>query len=115
MQQPDGEAGYDAFVADVWKRLFSQAYVLTGSKEEAQDLTQEALLRAWKNWPKVSSYEDPEGWTRRVLQNLCTQSWSKGRRRSTTKLDRVGTVEIPDHHGEVAQAMRTLPGDQARA
>jgi len=114
MRQSEDELAFDSFVADVGKRLLSQAYVLTGSKEEAQDLTQEALLRAWKHWSTIGRYDSPEGWTRRVLHNLCIQSWKKTRR-ALTGLDGSTTVEIPEHHGEIAQAMRSLPGDQARA
>ena len=114
MPLSEDEDRFDSFYADVWKRLQAQAYVLTGSKEQAQDLTQEALLRAWKHWAKICEYDDPEGWTRRVLHNLCIQSWKKSQR-SSVRHQRSQPVGIPDHHGEIAQAMRTLPGDQARA
>ena len=70
MRDPEDEAAFDAFFRDSWGQLQSQAYVLTGSREQAQDLTQEAFLRAWKHWRKVGAFDDPEGWTRRVLHNF---------------------------------------------
>ena len=108
------EAGFDSFFDASWKRLQGQAYVLTGSREVAQDLTQEALLRAWRHWEVVSTLENPEAWTRKVLQNLCIESWRKSRRKSP-KADVQAHAEIPDSHAEIAQAMRSLPGNQARA
>jgi DNA-directed RNA polymerase specialized sigma24 family protein len=41
MEDEGGEATFDAFFDDTWPRLQSQAYVLTGSHEQAQDMTQE--------------------------------------------------------------------------
>jgi RNA polymerase sigma-70 factor (ECF subfamily) len=110
----DDEAAFDSFYGGAWPRLQGQAYALTGNRELAQDLTQEALLRAWKDWPKVSALENPEAWARKVLHNLCIESWRKSRRR-LTKHDLSPAVEIPESHREIATAMRSLPGDQARA
>ena len=54
MSQDHNDATFDAFYQTSWGRLFGQAYVLTGNRELAQDLTQEALLRAWRQWGKVA-------------------------------------------------------------
>ena len=109
-----GESSFDAFFDASWPRLQSQAYVLTGNPELAQDLTQETLLRAWKHWGKVATYDNPEAWARKVLHNLCIQSWQRSNRVSS-KHEVRPVVEIPERHEEIAQAMRSLPGDQARA
>jgi DNA-directed RNA polymerase specialized sigma24 family protein len=45
-QSVDHVVEFQGFVRSVSKTLMGQAYALTGSLEEAQDLTQEALLRA---------------------------------------------------------------------
>jgi RNA polymerase sigma-70 factor (ECF subfamily) len=108
------EDEFDSFFDDAWPRLQGQASALTGSRELAQDLTQEALLRAWRSWEKVSRLESPEGWTRMVLHNLCIASWRKTRRQPT-KHDPVVHGQIPEFHAEIAAAMRSLPGSPARA
>ncbi len=110
----EGGQQFDTFFDDAWPRLQSQAYVLTGSHEQAQDLTQEALLRAWKNWGKVSTLDNPEAWARKVLHNLCISSWRKSQQKRT-KHDIPLDSELPDSHMEIAQVMRSLPGKQARA
>jgi RNA polymerase sigma-70 factor (ECF subfamily) len=107
---------FDAFYRNSSRRLYGQAYVLTGSREIAEDLTHEAFLRAWKHWQRIGDYEGPEAWTRRVLHNLCIDSWRKSRPRVHNVLDPVpASVEIPTHHLQLAEAMRSLPGQQARA
>jgi RNA polymerase sigma-70 factor (ECF subfamily) len=114
MVEVGGERGFDSFFNDSWPRLQGQAYVLTGSREQAQDLTQEALLRAWKNWETVSVLDNPEAWTRKVLHNLCIGSWRKANRRPV-KHDVAIYPQIPDIHEDVTAALRSLPGNQARA
>ena len=116
MREPEDEAAFDAFFADAWGRLVSQAYLLTGNRETAQDLTQEAFLRAWKRWRKVTAYDSPEAWTRKVLHNLCIESW----RRQRLEVRRAGAarIEVVDERGhdhELVEAMKSLPGPQARA
>ena len=111
MGDPRAEASYDVFFQTSWARLQGQAYVLTGSQELAQDLTQEALLRAWTHWDRITGYESPEGWTRRVLHNLCIQSWRKSQvRRFDGPREVTTTVDVPEDHVLLAQAMRQLPG-----
>jgi RNA polymerase sigma factor (sigma-70 family) len=109
------EQGYDAFFRASWGRLQGQAYVLTGSMEQAQDLTQEAMLRSWTHWGRIAGYEDPEGWTRRVLHNLCIQSWRSSRLRRRPVPEVAQATDVPDDHLQLAAALRLLPGDQARA
>ena len=109
----EGES-FDSFFDEAWPRLQSQAYVLTGSHEQAQDLTQEAFLRIWKNWESVSALDNPEAWARKVLHNLCISSWRRSQHKST-KHEIPTVVVIPDSHTEIAQVMRSLPGNQARA
>ncbi len=43
---------------------------MTGSRETAVDLAHEAMLRAYLNWPSVSSMDRPGAWVRRVVINL---------------------------------------------
>jgi RNA polymerase sigma factor (sigma-70 family) len=113
----EGDAtGFDMFYRNNSRRLYGQAYVLTGSREMAEDLTHEAFLRAWKHWHRIADYEGPEAWTRRVLHNLCIDSWRKSRPRAHQALDPAPqSAEIPTHHLQLAEAMRSLPGQQARA
>jgi RNA polymerase sigma-70 factor (ECF subfamily) len=53
-------------------RLLATAVALVGDREVARELVQEALLRTFNAWAKISRLERPGGWTRRVLVNLCT-------------------------------------------
>jgi RNA polymerase sigma-70 factor, ECF subfamily len=52
-----------------------------GSLDAASDAVQDAFLQLHRHWRKVSSYEDPIGWVRRVaVHRLANQRRSLGRR-----------------------------------
>lgn len=53
-----------------YPRLVAQMTPVTGSVTEAEDVVQEAFVRAAERWPHIAAYEDPEGWVRRVALNL---------------------------------------------
>jgi RNA polymerase sigma-70 factor (ECF subfamily) len=59
------------------RRLLSYAYALTGDWAQAQDLTQEAYMRAWRQWGRLSAYDDVEGWLRLVVSRLATDLWRR--------------------------------------
>jgi RNA polymerase sigma-70 factor (ECF subfamily) len=92
------------------------AFVLTGDLSAAQDLTQEALLRTWVRWPRISSYDDPQAWTRRVLYNLAVSKNRSDRVRQQTTGEVPRSSPAPDEtHLMVAAALRSLPENQVRA
>ncbi len=66
---PSDFAGY---YATGYPRLAAQLYAYLGDATEAEDLAQEAYLRAWRAWSKISEYDDPVGWVRHVAWNLAT-------------------------------------------
>ena len=73
--RPVDEADFTAFVAGSSRRLLRGAYLITGDLDEAQDLLQTALERAYRRWPSVQRSEVPEAYVRRILVNLATDRW----------------------------------------
>jgi RNA polymerase sigma-70 factor, ECF subfamily len=71
---------YEDVYARTYGRLVGQLTVITGNPQEAQDAVQEALFRAWLRWSRISRYQDPEGWIRRVAINVATSRWRRIRR-----------------------------------
>jgi RNA polymerase sigma-70 factor, ECF subfamily len=43
--------------------------IVAGDREVAADAVQEAFVRLVRGWDRVSHYEDPAGWVRRVALN----------------------------------------------
>ena len=59
----------DFFVAE-HERLFQALYLLTGDRFDADDLAQEALLRAYERWDRVGAMDSPAGYVYRTALNL---------------------------------------------
>lgn len=57
---------YDARFA----QLVGQLHAFIGDAGDANDLVQEAFVRAWQRWATVGVYADPAAWVRRVAWNL---------------------------------------------
>ncbi|RJL30508.1 SigE family RNA polymerase sigma factor [Bailinhaonella thermotolerans] len=73
---------FDAFVAERADALLRYGYVLTGNPHDAADLTQEALVRLHRAWPRVERKQDPESYTRMIMSRLHISIWRKRRRES---------------------------------
>ncbi len=61
-------------------RLVAEIFAVTGSLPEAEDLVQEAFVRAYARWPRVGAMEAPAAWVRRVALNLAISRWRSLRR-----------------------------------
>lgn len=73
--------GFTEFVAQRSGALFRTAYALTGDVHVAEDLVQETLERACRQWRKVAVADSPEAYVRKVLVNLANDRWRRLSRR----------------------------------
>ncbi len=90
------------------KRVYSYACHLLGDLAAAQDVTQEAFLRLWRNW---SSIDLPrvEAWLTRVTRNLC---YDRLRRRRTAAQY---VAPTGDGDPDLFEAREPGPSDEAEA
>ncbi len=84
-------------------RVLRYAARMLGSREEAEDVTQEAMLRLWKMAPDwQAGLAEPATWVFRVARNLCTDRLRR-RRPMVPELP-----DLPDPAlGQDARLMRT--------
>jgi RNA polymerase sigma-70 factor, ECF subfamily len=111
----DDSATFDRFFRTAKQPLVSMAYVLTGDIQVAQDLTQEAFLRTWSRWHRISHYDDPQAWTRRVLYNLIISRSRSNKVRQREADPRRSAPPPGESHLLLAAALRSLPENQMRA
>lgn len=60
---------FDVVFDDHYVRLVRALTIVAGDAESAADAVQEAFVKAHLRWRKISRYEDPVGWIRRVAIN----------------------------------------------
>jgi DNA-directed RNA polymerase specialized sigma24 family protein len=61
---------FEAFSADNHARLYTALCLVTGSRHEAEEVMQEALVRVWERWEKVGRLDAPTGYLYRAAMNL---------------------------------------------
>ncbi len=81
---------FDDYVATRADALERYAFVLTGDRFRAQDLTQTALLKAYRRWWFIERAEFPDAYVRRIM----TTSYLDWRRRRSNSEQSVAA--IPD-------------------
>jgi len=70
---------FEAIVVKYDKRLFNMIYRMLGDYEEAQDLTQEAFLLAYKSFSKFRGESDVYTWLYQIGLNLCRKFYRRRR------------------------------------
>jgi RNA polymerase sigma-70 factor, ECF subfamily len=107
---------FDLFYARELPRLIAFAQGLCG-RPVADDIAQEAMIAAYRHWARVSRYESPEAWVRRVCANQAT-SVLRRRAAEARALLRLGTreptTELQASHEAFWAEVRGLPRRQAQ-
>jgi RNA polymerase sigma-70 factor, ECF subfamily len=111
---------FEHFYLQEYPRVVDLAYALSGSRMTAEDIAQEAFLRAYRDWDRVGSYEHQAAWVRRVAANLATSGLRRRlvEARALTRLAaRPGPPldPLPAEDADFWRAVRALPQRQAQA
>ena len=67
MEEP---LGFEIFFEQSRARLFSALCLVTGNRHEAEEIAQDAFLKVWERWDRISTLEDPTGFLFRTAMNL---------------------------------------------
>ena len=70
-KQFEREAAFGRLVSRELAGAYRTATVLLGDPAEAEDATQDALVRAWLRWDQVKAPEKIGAWFGRILINVC--------------------------------------------
>jgi RNA polymerase sigma factor (sigma-70 family) len=113
-----GVLDFEGFFHAEHERLFQALYLLTGNRYEADDLAQEALMRAYERWDRVGSMDSPVGYVYRTALNLHRSHL----RRVAVRARRVfASIPIEDASESVAasdkvlRALAAIPESQREA
>lgn len=112
-------AQFESFYQADYAAVVALTAVLTGSRWVAEDLAQEAFLRAHRDWDVVGRMESPQGWVRRVAINLSNSRFRRLRSEAMTRL-RLGPVtptieELEPMSEAFWEEVRKLPSRQGQA
>jgi RNA polymerase sigma-70 factor (ECF subfamily) len=106
------EDEFDAFYASAFPRLVGQLFAMTGDHGEAQDVVQEAFVRAWDRRSDFLADEAPEAWIRTVATRLAVSRWRRARRWLELVRRTPPQAHTPGpgpEHAALVEALRQLP------
>jgi RNA polymerase sigma-70 factor (ECF subfamily) len=94
-----------------YRKLVVQLYGVVGNAGEAEDLVQEAFVRAYAAGPRFTRVENPEAWLRTTAVNLHRSRWRKMRNFARIKDKITGPPDLPglEEHLDVVDALRRIP------
>jgi DNA-directed RNA polymerase specialized sigma24 family protein/DNA-binding XRE family transcriptional regulator len=72
---------FDALYAFCAPALVRQTYLLTGRRDLAREVVEQAFQQAWQRWPEVARDRDPAGWVRAVAYDCALSPWHRFRPR----------------------------------
>jgi RNA polymerase sigma-70 factor (ECF subfamily) len=124
---PDATAGttvdvppaFDAFYRREQRPLVALVLVLSGNRATAEDIAQDAMVAAYRDWDRISRVDDPAAWVRRIAANQATSALRRrgAELRALTRLggrrQQPALLDPPDER--FWAAVRTLPRRQAQA
>jgi RNA polymerase sigma factor (sigma-70 family) len=111
---------FEHFYLEEYPGVVKLVYALLGSRAAAEDIAQEAFLRAYRDWERVGSYEHQAAWVRRVAANLATSGLRRRLLEARALARLAGRREpaldpLPADQADFGRALRALPRRQAQA
>ena len=110
---------FDDFFTRTLPRLLAVARMACRDWHDAEDLVQEAYLRAFRSWHRVRGYGNPEAWLHTVLRHLI---WARSKNRArehelraALPVPRDSTPEETALASVVLEALDKLPPRQRAA
>ena len=112
--------GFEERLKPVYLDAVRYARGLAGSETDGDDLLQDALVRAWRAYPRLRNPGQFKFWLLKIIRNAHRNRARKARIRKWLSLD--SAAEIPAYEGiafeereAVRQALRKVPRNQREA
>lgn len=98
------EPGFEGFFTHHHGDLFAALWLITRNRHEAEEIAQDAFLRLWERWDRVSRMDDPEGYLFRTAMNV----FRSRLRRASLAVRRLGRDAPPDDGIEAVERREVL-------
>jgi RNA polymerase sigma-70 factor (ECF subfamily) len=100
---------FSSFFRVHYPSVVRTAYLILGDRGRAEEVAQEAFTQLLVHWRKVSRYERPESWVRRVAIRQAVRTARRDRAREVLHAQtEIGTADRPAE-GDLAAAILRLP------
>jgi RNA polymerase sigma-70 factor (ECF subfamily) len=109
------EADFVGLFRAEYPPLVHSIYLIVHDREQARDIAQEAFVQLFTHWGRISKYERPDAWVRRVAIRMAVRAIKRERlrRRREHEFDRARPLGPADI--DVLRAVAKLPAAQRAA
>lgn len=114
----DASFDFETFFRAEHLRLQGALFLMTGSREEAKELMQDAFLKLWERWDRVQGMENRNGYLYRTAMNGFRSRYRRAKlaaRRGVGLARHPDQYEASDERDRLMRALRTLPPKQQAA
>lgn len=93
-------ASFEEFFEAERVRLYRVLFAITGTRQDAEDISQDAFLRVWERWERVRVMGDPAGYLHRTAMNVFRDRY----RRLVLGMKRAVRISSPPDAYEAVEA-----------
>ena len=102
------ERDLEVFYVATYPRLVAVVGLLAQDRHEAEEAVQDAFVRLMSRWERVSRYDDPEAWVRKVALGFLSNRRRKISRGITALARHGAPPDIPAVTGDAVDRQRAL-------
>ena len=109
------EDEYAAFYRAEFPHVVRTSYLIVHDRHRAEEIAQEAFIQLFTRWTKVSRYEQPGAWVRRVAIRIASRSAHRERVRPELERETAAPPELVPQDVDLLNAIKQLPTQQRAA
>lgn len=106
-------AAFEQLISQYERKVYNLAFRLTGNREDANDVAQEAFIRAYSSIPEFRGDSSFATWLFRIVNNACLDELRKRKRQRVTSLDEKLSIEDGEMDRQLAVANEAEGPEQA--
>jgi RNA polymerase sigma-70 factor (ECF subfamily) len=110
-----GGRDFDSLFAAEYAPVLRTVYLICRDAQQAQDATQDAFVELLRHWGKVSQYDRPGAWVRRVAIRKLGKSRRREARRREADIDFEPPTPLEHADLDLLRAVSELPLRQRKA
>lgn len=111
----DAELDYTAFFRAEFAPVLRTVALMLRDQGRAEETTQDAFIQLLHNWPRISRYDRPEAWVRRVAVRLAMRVIRREKLWALVRLDLLPFAPPSPSRFDIPTAIRGLSGSQRAA
>ncbi|HOM81066.1 MAG TPA: sigma-70 family RNA polymerase sigma factor [Armatimonadota bacterium] len=103
----EGRPSFDAVFDQYHRKVYNVIYRLVGNQDDAEDLTQEAFVNAYRAYDRFRGDSQVYTWLYRIAVNVCKNRFKQEKRASRVRIDSLDEP-VPGEDGPI---QRDVPDD----